>query len=101
MRAYGTIARRIVAGVTDTSDWGEHIGAEVTEREVRYLIDEEWARTADDVLWRRGKLGLHLSDAEAARLDAWMRAARGGQNEAEAGQLDDKHCVSGSGSMAR
>ena len=101
MRAYGTRARQIVAGVTDTADWGEHFGADLTEREVRYLIDEEWALTAEDVLWRRSKLGLRLSEAEAARLDAWMRAARGGQNEADAGQQDDKHGVSGGGRMAR
>ena len=82
VRAYGTIARQIVAGVTDGSDWGEHFGADLREREVRYLIENEWARTADDVLWRRSKLGLRLSDAEAARLDAWMQtAARGGQDQ--------------------
>jgi glycerol-3-phosphate dehydrogenase len=97
MRAYGTRARQIVAGVTDTADWGEHFGADLTEREVRYLIDEEWALTAEDVLWRRSKLGLRLSEAETERLDAWMRAALGRQDEAD--QLDDKHGVSGS--MAR
>ncbi len=75
VRAYGTLAKQIVAGVTDKADWGEHFGADLTEREVRYLIDQEWARTAEDVLWRRSKLGLRLSDGEAARLDAWMRAA--------------------------
>ena len=96
VRAYGTIARQIVAGVTDKSDWGERFGADLTEREVRYLIDEEWARTADDVLWRRGKLGLRLSEAETERLDAWMR-----QDEAEAGQDDDELGVSGVGSMVR
>ena len=105
VRSYGTRARRIVVGVTDKSDWGERFGADLTEREVRYLIDEEWARTADDVLWRRSKLGLRLSDAETAHLDAWMQtAARGGQDEAandhRGGQLDDKRGVSG-GRMAR
>ncbi len=85
VRAYGTHARQIVAGVTEEADWGERFGADLTEREVRYLIDREWARTAEDVLWRRGKLGLRIGDQEAARLDAWMRAARGGQ-EGESGQ---------------
>ncbi|MDH3194962.1 MAG: glycerol-3-phosphate dehydrogenase, partial [Hyphomicrobiales bacterium] len=70
VRAYGTRARRITAGVTEKSHWGESFGADLTEREVRYLIDEEWARTAEDVLWRRSKLGLRFSDAETARLDA-------------------------------
>jgi glycerol-3-phosphate dehydrogenase len=94
VRAYGTRARRIAAGVTDKSHWGESFGADLTEREVRYLIDEEWARTAEDVLWRRSKLGLRFSDAEAVRLDAWIRDARGGQQ-------DDKREITCSGSMAR
>ncbi len=101
VRAYGTRARQIVAGVTDKSDWGEQFGADLTEREVRYLIDNEWARSADDVLWRRSKLGLRLSDAEAERLDAWMQAARGGKNEAVRHHEDDEIGVSGSGSMVR
>jgi glycerol-3-phosphate dehydrogenase len=48
-------------------------GADLTEREVRYLMAEEWARTAEDVLWRRSKLGLHMDQAAAARLADWMR----------------------------
>ena len=47
----------------------------LTEAEVRYLIEQEWARTAEDVVWRRSKLGLRLTPAEIAALDAWMRDA--------------------------
>jgi glycerol-3-phosphate dehydrogenase len=48
------------------------LGGGVTEAELAYLADQEWARTANDVLWRRSKLGLHL-DAEAqARVKAFM-----------------------------
>jgi glycerol-3-phosphate dehydrogenase len=101
VRAYGTRARQIVAGVIDEADWGERFGADLTEREVRYLIDEEWARTADDVLWRRSKLGLRLSDAEAARLDAWMAAAHGDQDAADSGEEDEKIGASRSGSIGR
>ena len=43
---------------------GEHYGAGLTEREVRYLLANEWAQSAEDVLWRRTKAGLHL-DARA------------------------------------
>ena len=75
MRAYGTRARTIVEDVDGQSDWGEIFGADLTEREVRYLMEHEWARSADDVLWRRSKLGLRLSAAEARRLDDWMRQA--------------------------
>ena len=55
------------------ADLGRHFGATLTEAEVRYLVDQEWAVTAEDVLWRRSKLGLHLTRAEAAALEAWMR----------------------------
>jgi glycerol-3-phosphate dehydrogenase len=81
-RAYGTRARRIVDGVRQADDWGAFFGADLSEREVRYLMENEWARRAEDVLWRRSKLGLRTSAEEAARLDAWMLAqaagARGG-----------------------
>ena len=42
---------------------------------MRYLIEQEWAATAEDILWRRSKLGLHLSRDQAAALEAWMREA--------------------------
>ena len=45
----------------------------VFERELRYLADEEWARTSQDVLWRRSKLGLHLSASAREDVEAWMR----------------------------
>jgi len=73
VRAYGTRARRIVEGVRGQADWGETFGSDLTEREARYLAEQEWARSADDILWRRSKLGLRLSDSEAGRLDDWMR----------------------------
>ena len=74
VRAYGTRARALVEGVRAEADWGERFGADLTAREVGYLMDHEWARTAEDVLWRRSKLGLRLSQAEAQRLDDWMAA---------------------------
>ena len=54
------------------------VSRDLTEREVRYLMDREWARTAEDVLWRRSKLGLRLSQAEAERLGDFMREALAG-----------------------
>ncbi|MEQ9641113.1 MAG: glycerol-3-phosphate dehydrogenase [Alphaproteobacteria bacterium] len=77
-RAYGTRARALLDGATSIADMGEDFGAGLSEREVRYLIDREWARTAADVLWRRSKLGLRLDQAQAKKLDAWMRGAVGG-----------------------
>jgi glycerol-3-phosphate dehydrogenase len=58
------------------ADLGQAFGATLTESEVRYLMSTEWARTAEDVVWRRSKLGLRLSADEIAALDAWMVAHR-------------------------
>ncbi len=77
VRAYGTRARRIVEGMSSETDWGACFGADLSEREVRYLIEHEWARTADDVLWRRSKLGLRFGAADRERLEAFMRQPAG------------------------
>jgi glycerol-3-phosphate dehydrogenase len=75
-RSYGTRARDILKGATSFADLGQHFGASLTEAEVRFAMATEWAETADDMLWRRSKLGLRLTSAEAAELDAWMRTQR-------------------------
>ncbi|WP_425089075.1 glycerol-3-phosphate dehydrogenase [Stappia sp.] len=72
-RNYGTRARTILEGARTTEDLGRHFGADLYEREVAYLMDQEWARSAEDVLWRRSKLGLHLSRKQADALGQWMR----------------------------
>ncbi|MDR6872617.1 glycerol-3-phosphate dehydrogenase [Bosea sp. BE125] len=74
VRAYGTKAREILAGAQGMSDLGRHFGADLYERELRYLIRKEWAKRGVDVLWRRGKLGLRLSVEEREALDAFMLA---------------------------
>ena len=73
-RSYGTRANAILASANSMTGLGEHFGATLTGAEVRYLMDHEWARTAEDVVWRRSKLGLRLSESEIARLGAWMAA---------------------------
>jgi glycerol-3-phosphate dehydrogenase len=70
--AYGTRAARVLGKAGSALDLGRQFGATLTEAEVRYLIDQEWAMTAADVLWRRSKLGLRLSDEAAAHLSAFM-----------------------------
>jgi glycerol-3-phosphate dehydrogenase len=70
--AYGTRARDWLAGAQSIADLGEDFGATLTAREVDYLINHEFARTAEDVVWRRSKLGLWLSAAQVARLTTWM-----------------------------
>lgn len=71
-RAYGTDTPSVLAGVSSAAGLGRHFGATLYEAEVRYLIKAEWARTAEDVLWRRSKLGLRLTREETAALDQWM-----------------------------
>jgi len=84
VRAYGTQAREVLDDAEGWADLGEDFGAGLTEREVRWLMRHRWARRADDVLWRRSKLGLRLSREQADRLDAFMVEARGCQSGAAA-----------------
>lgn len=71
-RAYGTEARGMLATAAASGGPGRHFGHDLTEMEVNYLIDREWATCADDVLWRRSKLGLRLTREGAELLDRWM-----------------------------
>jgi glycerol-3-phosphate dehydrogenase len=71
-RAYGTRIERVLGDSSSLEDLGEEVLPELHAREIEYLVNEEWARTAQDILWRRSKLGLHLPPTAAARLDAWL-----------------------------
>ncbi|HEY9078476.1 glycerol-3-phosphate dehydrogenase [Magnetovibrio sp.] len=73
VRAYGTRVWQVFGAAHSLDDLGEMFGETLTEAEVVYLIEHEWARTADDILWRRTKLGLRLDTYERSRLGAWMR----------------------------
>jgi glycerol-3-phosphate dehydrogenase len=73
-RAYGTKARELLGTARSESELGARFGADLFAREVDYLMANEWAVTADDVLWRRSKLGLRLNDADKAGLAAYMAA---------------------------
>ncbi len=72
VRNYGTRARAIIAGAKKAEDLGQDFGAGLSEREIRYLMDNEWAVTSSDILWRRTKLGLRFDSASKDRLDAWL-----------------------------
>ncbi len=74
VRAYGTDSWNVLGDVADEAGLGRSFGATLTEREVRWLMTREYARTAEDVVWRRNKLGLRLNDDEVADLDAFMRS---------------------------
>ncbi|NBR90126.1 MAG: glycerol-3-phosphate dehydrogenase, partial [Rhodobacteraceae bacterium] len=51
-------------------------GADLSEAELRWMREKEWACTAEDALWRRSKLGLHLSPEEAAAVTRWFEEAQ-------------------------
>jgi glycerol-3-phosphate dehydrogenase len=68
VRAYGTRVERLLGAAECLDDLGQDFGAGLTEREVGYLVREEWARTADDILWRRSKIGLAGDPALRAQL---------------------------------
>ncbi|MFP7673407.1 glycerol-3-phosphate dehydrogenase [Marivita sp. S0852] len=76
VRAYGTEAKDIAGDAKTITDMGRDFGATLTEAEVRWLMAHEFARTAEDVVWRRNKLGLRLSQDQIAALDRWMAAQR-------------------------
>ena len=69
---FGVHTRMILAGARSVIDLGVDFGQGLYEAEVRYLAVNEWAKTAEDVLWRRSKLGIGFSTAEAKKLDEWM-----------------------------
>ena len=71
-RAYGTRLKDMVGEARGLPGLGRHFGAGLYEAELRWLRDREFARTADDVLWRRTKLGLVMSAEEARGVEEWM-----------------------------
>jgi glycerol-3-phosphate dehydrogenase len=73
VRAYGTRAHTLLGKAKSFADLGRDFGATLTEAEVRYLMQQEWARSAEDVLWRRTKLGLRLPAEGVEALEASMR----------------------------
>ncbi len=78
IRAYGTRAFKVIGGADSVEQLGVHFGGGLHAREVAYLMQNEWARTAEDVLWRRSKLGLHTNAGEQDQLTAWMARGRVG-----------------------
>ena len=72
IKAYGTDAFDLLGNAKTDKDLGLNFGATLTEREVLWLITKEYAQTADDIIWRRSKLGLRLSDKEIHILSEWI-----------------------------
>jgi glycerol-3-phosphate dehydrogenase len=74
--AYGTRLDQILGPARKMEDLGRSFGADLTESELRYLMRHEWAETAEDVLWRRSKLGLHMIREDQNMLEGWMAERR-------------------------
>lgn len=76
IRAYGTEAKVVLGSAKQASDLGQDFGATLTEAEVNWLMAREYAHTAEDVIWRRNKLGLRLDAEQIRDLDSWMARRR-------------------------
>ena len=72
IRAYGTEAAVMLGDAKTPEDLGPDFGATLTGREVAWMMQREYARSAEDVVWRRTRLGLRLSADQIAALEAWM-----------------------------
>ncbi len=75
VRAYGTEAALILGDAQEAADLGRDFGATVTEAELRWMVEREYVRTAEDAVWRRTRLGLKLTEAQIAAIDAWIADA--------------------------
>lgn len=74
VRAYGTEAQVLLSNSESKADLGRDFGATLTEAEVSWLMEKEFARRAEDVVWRRSKLGLRMTPEQIDELDRWMIA---------------------------
>jgi len=62
----------LLEGAGSLQDMGRHFGAGLYERELAWFVEKEWARSAEDVLWRRTKMGLHLDAAGREAVAEWL-----------------------------
>lgn len=76
LHAYGLRMERILKDVRSMDELGQCVAGDLTEAEVRYLVENEWAQTADDVLWRRSKIGLLASKEQVAALERLMTSMK-------------------------
>lgn len=72
IKAYGTNAFKILGDAASAQDLGQGFGATLTAREVEWLMDHEFARSAEDIIWRRSKLGLKMTQKDIKNLEGWI-----------------------------
>ncbi len=73
IRCYGTNAWTMLKGALNIKDMGQDFGGTLSEREVKYLMKYEWAECAEDVVWRRTKLGIRLDEKQISTIENWMQ----------------------------
>ena len=73
---HGARATKVLKEARVSEDLGKYFGAGLTQREIEYLVKEEWAQSAEDVLWRRTKCGLHMTPEQREAVDAFMKPGR-------------------------
>lgn len=83
-RLYGARLPQIIGEATNVAGLGQHFGALLYEAEVRYLVDKEWAQQAEDILWRRTKHRLHLTDAQQQAFADWFTQTWAAPGQAQA-----------------
>lgn len=71
---YGTRCVEVLMNSHNISDLGKYFGGSLFKREVDYLVQHEWARTAEDILWRRGKQGLWFNPEQVADLESYLKS---------------------------
>jgi glycerol-3-phosphate dehydrogenase len=72
-RSYGSQVDELLSGVSTAADLGRQFGAGLSQHEVDYLTSREWAETAEDILWRRSKLGLRFTPEQRAELETYLQ----------------------------
>jgi len=81
-RAYGSRVATLLSGAACLADLGPEVAPGLHAAELRYLLRHEWARCAEDVLWRRSKLGLHMGPEGAAAVRDWIATELAGMEGA-------------------
>jgi len=77
IRTYGTLAGKMLGEARDMSDLGQDFGGGLSEAEARWLVENEFAVSAEDIIWRRTRLGLHMPPEGVKRLKAWLIEQKG------------------------
>jgi glycerol-3-phosphate dehydrogenase len=84
IKAYGAEAFDLLGDAKAEADLGRNFGSNLTEREVSWMVEREFAHTAEDIIWRRSKLGLRMTSEEIIALDSWMVDATATRSEQRA-----------------